>query len=219
MTETPGRRRLRAASRATRRRATTGGSVVAGADPYERERKFAALDLKSVEADGCFGGYASIFGKADLGGDLVEAGAFAASLAARGTAGVKMLFQHDPAEPIGVWETIEEDRIGLYVRGRLMQEVARGREVLSLMRAGALDGLSIGFRTVKGRTDPRTGVRRLSEIDLWEISVVTFPMLPEARVDQVKRSPWAVAAEGPDAVAAIRRAAAMVRAARQADGA
>ena len=68
-----------------------------------------------------------------------------------------------------------------------MPEVTRAREVLSLMRAGALDGLSIGFRTVQGRTDPATGVRRLDKIDLWEISVVTFPMLPEARVSAVKR--------------------------------
>ena len=67
-----------------------------------------------------------------------------------------------------------------------MPEVARAREVLSLMRAGALDGLSIGFRTVKGRTDPKSGVRRLDAIDLWEISIVTFPMLPEARVSTVK---------------------------------
>jgi len=181
-------------------------------DPYDRERKFAPVDLKSVEADGSFIGYASIFGKADLGGDLIEPGAFAASLSVRGIGGIKMLFQHDPAEPIGVWETIVEDATGLYVCGRLMPEVARAREVLSLMRAGALDGLSIGFRTVKGRTDPNTGVRRLIEVDLWEISVVTFPMLPEARVEQVKRSPWFREDSGEmAAVAAIRRATTALR--------
>jgi len=183
-------------------------------NPYERERKFAPVDLTSVEASGTFSGYASIFGKADLGGDLVEPGAFAESLAARGVSGVKMLFQHDPAEPIGVWEELVEDDIGLLARGRLMPEVARAREVLSLMRAGALDGLSIGFRTVKGRTDPKTGIRRLSEIDLWEVSVVTFPMLPEARVETVKRSPWArsgVSVTGPNIAATIRRATALMR--------
>ncbi|MCT8971220.1 HK97 family phage prohead protease [Microbaculum marinisediminis] len=183
-----------------------------GDDPIGRERKFAPVDLKSVAADGTFSGYASIFGKADLGGDLVEPGAFSRSLAARGVAGVKMLFQHDPAEPIGVWQELAEDGVGLYARGRLMPEVARAREVLSLMRAGALDGLSIGFRTVKGRTDPKTGIRRLSEIDLWEVSVVTFPMLPEARIEAVKRSPWASGPSGPydggAIAAAIRRAAA-----------
>ena len=88
---------------------------------------------------------------------------------------MKLLFQHDPNEPIGVWLELAEDSRGLFARGRLMPEVTRAREVLSLMRAGALDGLSIGFRTVKGRTDPATGVRRLDQIDLWEISVVTFP--------------------------------------------
>ena len=114
-------------------------------------------------------------------------GAFRDSLAARGAQGVKLLFQHDPNEPLGVWLDLHEDARGLFARGRLMPEVTRAREVLSLMRAGALDGLSIGFRTVKGRTDPASGVRRLDKIDLWEISVVTFPMLPEARVSAVKR--------------------------------
>ena len=99
---------------------------------------------------------------------------------------VKMLFQHNPSEPIGIWDTIKEDTRGLYVRGRLMPEVARAREVLALMRAGALDGLSIGFRALKGRRDARTGVRRLEKVDLWEISVVTFPLLPGARVAHVK---------------------------------
>jgi HK97 family phage prohead protease len=153
----------------------------------EREMKFAPVDLKSVEADGTFAGYASLFGEVDLGNDLVMPGAFRDSLRLRGASGVKLLFQHDPNEPIGIWLDLHEDGRGLFARGRLMPEVTRAREVLSLMRAGALDGLSIGFRTVKGRTDPASGVRRLDQIDLWEISVVTFPMLPEARVSAVKR--------------------------------
>jgi len=153
----------------------------------EREVKFAPVDLKSVEADGTFSGYASLFNAVDLGQDLVAPGAFRESLGERGPRGVKLLFQHDPNEPIGVWLELNEDGRGLYARGRLMPEVTRAREVLSLMRAGALDGLSIGFRTVQGRTDPASGVRRLDKIDLWEISVVTFPMLPAARVSQVKR--------------------------------
>jgi Escherichia/Staphylococcus phage prohead protease len=154
-----------------------------------REVKFAACDLKAVEADGTFHGYASLFGEVDLGQDLVMPGAFRDSLRLRGARGVKLLFQHDPNEPIGVWLELAEDSRGLFARGRLMPEVTRAREVLSLMRAGALDGLSIGFRTVKGRTDAKTGVRRLDQIDLWEISIVTFPMLPEARVSAVKRGP------------------------------
>ncbi len=150
------------------------------------ERKFVGLTLDEVEADGVFSGYASLFGAVDLGKDLVEKGAFAASLKARGAAGIRMLFQHDPAEPIGVWTEIREDQRGLFVRGRLAKDVARAREVLSLMRTRALDGLSIGFRTVRAKSDPRSGVRRILEADLWEISVVTFPMLPDARIEHVK---------------------------------
>ena len=172
------------------------------------ETKFAPAELASVEEDGTFSGYASLFGKADLGRDIVLPGAFRASLTKRGAAGIKMLFQHDPAEPIGVWSEIREDQQGLFVKGKLTTGVARAREVLSLMRAGALDGLSIGYRTVRGRTDSKTGIRSLVEVDLWEISVVTFPMLPEARVASVK------AAREAAFVAALRRgAAAMWRAA------
>jgi HK97 family phage prohead protease len=180
------------------------------------EVKFAPCDLKQVEADGTFSGYASLFGEVDLGNDLVMPGAFRESLAARGAQGVKLLFQHDPNEPIGVWLDLHEDGRGLFARGRLMPEVSRAREVLSLMRAGALDGLSIGFRTVQGRTDPATGVRRLDKIDLWEISVVTFPMLPEARVSAVKRRAGAGTGAPPEAAShalagKFRRAARVMR--------
>jgi HK97 family phage prohead protease len=139
-----------------------------------------------VEEDGSFAGYASLFGEVDLGKDMVERGAFARSLTMRKASGIRMLFQHDPGEPIGAWVDIKEDRRGLFVRGRLAKGVARAREVLSLMRAGALDGLSIGFKTVRARRDPASGVRRILEADLWEISVVTFPMLPGARIETVK---------------------------------
>jgi len=97
-----------------------------------------------------------------------------------------MLFQHDPAEPVGVWLELREDFRGLFARGRLIPEVARGRELLALLRAGAIDGLSIGFRTVKGRVDPRSRIRKLDQVDLWEISIVTFPLLNGARVRAVK---------------------------------
>lgn len=111
-----------------------------------------------------------------------------------------MLYQHDPAEPIGAWRTIREDERGLYVEGVLAPGVARSREVHSLMKTGALDGLSIGFRTVRSSKEGRSskdgrsgkaagsGVRRILEADLWEISVVTFPMLPSARVSDVKHA-------------------------------
>src|SRR5262249_61995122 len=100
--------------------------------------------------------------------------------------GIKMLSNTAPAEPIGVWTSLKEDARGLYAKGRLMPEVTRAREVLALMRAGALDGLSIGFRAVQGRRDARSGIRRLEKGDLWEISVVTFPLLPEARLAHVE---------------------------------
>jgi HK97 family phage prohead protease len=155
------------------------------------ELKFTPLDFKAVATDGAFEGYASLFDKEDLGHDVISSGAFRDSLAQRGPTGIKMLFQHNPSEPIGVWDQLKEDVRGLYARGRLMPEVARAREVLALMRAGALDGLSIGFRAVKARRDGKTGVRRLDKVDLWEISVVTFPLLPEARVAHVKARPFA----------------------------
>jgi len=150
------------------------------------ERKRLDLAVEAVESDGTFSGYASLFGKVDLGKDVVESGAFARSLKARGAAGIRMLFQHDPNEPIGAWTEIREDARGLFVRGRLAKDVGRARDVLNLMRGGALDGLSIGFHAVRTRRDAASGVRRILEADLWEISIVTFPMLPEARVETVK---------------------------------
>ncbi|MDQ0303778.1 HK97 family phage prohead protease [Ancylobacter polymorphus] len=144
--------------------------------------------LANIAPDGGFEGYAAVFGRVDLGRDLILPGAFSRSLAERGAGGVRLLFQHDPAEPIGSWLSLAEDSVGLYVKGQLTLDVARAREVLALMRAGAIDGLSIGFRTVEGRTDPRTRVRRLSRIDLWEVSIVTFPMQPDARIASVKRA-------------------------------
>lgn len=154
------------------------------------EAQFTALDLKSVADDGRFEGYASVFGREDLGRDVIVAGAFRDTLARRGSGGVRLLFQHDPNQPIGIWEDLGEDSRGLYARGRLMPDVSRAREVLALMRAGAIDGLSIGFKAEKGRRDPRTGIRRLERVDLWEISVVTFPMLPEARIRSVTSKPF-----------------------------
>jgi HK97 family phage prohead protease len=136
----------------------------------------------AIAPDGTVEGYASLFGEIDQARDMVMPGAFAASLRQRGVRRVPMLFQHDPSEPIGVWLELTEDFRGLYARGRLIPEVVRARELLALLKAGAADGLSIGFRTVRGRLDPKTRVRKLDQIDLWEISIVTFPLLPGARL-------------------------------------
>jgi HK97 family phage prohead protease len=154
--------------------------------PFVREAKFLGEPLTRTRLDGVFEGYASLFRIADMGKDVVEPGAFRESLARRGPAGVRLLWQHDPAEPIGRWISLVEDSRGLFVRGQLSLAVARARDVHALMREGAIDGLSIGFRPEKARTEPRTGLRRLQRVDLWEVSIVTFPMLPQARVCAVK---------------------------------
>lgn len=150
------------------------------------ETKKLGIALEKVDQEGTFCGYASLFGKIDLGRDRVENGAFAKALAERGAKGIRMLYQHDPAQPIGIWEDIRETDEGLFVRGQIVADSARGKEVLGLMRAGAVDGLSIGFKTERSRTDAKTGIRSILQADLWEISIVTFPMLPQARVASVK---------------------------------
>lgn len=152
------------------------------------EEKFCSLNLKGVSEEGEFEGYASKFGDHDRGGDVVQKGAFKNSLKQRkGATGVKMLWQHDHSSPIGVWEEVKEDDKGLKVRGRLLiSAVQKAREAHELMKAGVIDGLSIGYRTVKSLRDDATGFRQLKELDLWEISLVTFPMLTSATVMSVK---------------------------------
>jgi HK97 family phage prohead protease len=168
------------------------------------EVKFAGAPLAKVSARGAFEGYASLFGVVDLGRDLVSPGAFRETLLAKPIRSIKLLWQHDPAHPLGVWSEIREDAKGLRVTGQLDLSVAKAREVHALMRSGAVDGLSIGFRTERSRRDQATGVRRLEKLDLWEISIVTFPMLPGARVAAVK----AAARDSPPGLAAaIRREA------------
>jgi uncharacterized protein len=141
-------------------------------------------------------GYASLFGARDQGGDVVQKGAYAASLArlARAGRGVKMLWQHDPAQPIGIWDEVREDDTGLWVKGRILTAVDKGREAAALLEAGAMDGLSIGYRTIKA-TKAADGARHLNELELWEVSLVTFPMLAEARVlaksDDLAGETWA----------------------------
>jgi uncharacterized protein len=97
----------------------------------------------------------------DSGGDIVERGAFARSLTQRGASGVKLPWQHKAQEPLGVWTQLEEDARGLRVTGGLDLSVARAREALSLMRSGAVDGLSIGFRTIRSAKDARSGARQI----------------------------------------------------------
>jgi HK97 family phage prohead protease len=133
----------------------------------------------AIDADGRFSGYASVFNQVDAGGDMVMPGAFRRSLARR-RGRVRLLFQHDPKEPVGTWETIGEDEHGLHVSGRLVAGVERADGLKRLIENGALDGLSIGFRTVKATREG--GTRKLWQIELFEISIVTFPMMEEARI-------------------------------------
>ena len=161
----------------------------------DQEEKSETLDIQfeyKAEADqeelGVFSGYGSIFGNKDLGNDVVVEGAFAKSIGRKGAKAVKLLYQHRQDEPIGVFDEIVEDRRGLKVKGRLAMGTQRGREVYELMKMGALDGLSIGYRVdPKGVEYDEKGKRRyLKSVDLMEISAVTFPMNPRARVQAVK---------------------------------
>jgi HK97 family phage prohead protease len=145
-----------------------------------------ALEIKGVTEAGLFEGYASTFGERDLGGDIVVAGAFAKSLKVRGAKGVRMFADHDSRKRIGVWTEIAEDEKGLAVKGRLLLEKQDGKDAYVDLKEGALDGMSIGFRTKLDSYDGRRKARMLKEVDLMEISLVSFPMNENARVTGVK---------------------------------
>ena len=162
------------------------------------------LDLKELSAEGEFEGYASTFNNADRGNDVVKPGAFTASLKKRPAGKVKMLAQHDVRRPIGVWTGMEEDARGLKVKGRLLLSIQDGKETYELMRAGALDAMSIGYRTLTEEYDRSSGVRRLKEVDLMEVSIVTFPMNERATVSTVKTAQDFTAQDWRDLEATLR---------------
>ena len=137
--------------------------------------------LRSVET-GLFEGYASLFGLPDLSRDIVLPGAFRETLQKTGAQGVRLLWQHNPTEPIGIWRILREDSKGLYGVGQLNLDTQRGRELEALIQQGAVDGLSIGFRVKRFRRDAKGQGRELVSVDLWEISLVSFPLLPQARL-------------------------------------
>ena len=145
--------------------------------------------LKAVNDDGTFEGYGSVFHVEDSYKEVVVPGAFEKSLAEYRKKGrlPAMLWQHDARSPIGVYDDMREDDRGLYVKGRLLKDdVAMAREAYALLKAGAVSGLSIGYRTIIDEYDRETGITTLKELDLWEVSAVTFPANDEARVDNVK---------------------------------
>lgn len=125
-------------------------------------------------------GYASLFGVSDLAGDVVAPGAFQASLQRLPAAAIRMLYQHDPDRPVGRWVEAFEDQTGLWMRGLVEPNHPDTQKIAALIQAGLADGLSIGFRTLEA-TPRASGGRILKAIDLREVSIVTFPMLPRAR--------------------------------------
>lgn len=154
----------------------------------EKKHTSSPLTVKSLDEDGIFTGYASVFNIVDNQRDIMLQGAFRASLSGRQRE-IKLLWQHRQDEPIGVFRVLREDAYGLYVEGRLLLDVARAREAYALMKSGAIEGLSIGYAAKKYAFDPATGVRRISEVDLFEISLVTFPANGKATVQGVKSTP------------------------------
>lgn len=125
-------------------------------------------------------GYASRFGQVDMGGDSVSRGAFAASLLALPNGRLPMLFGHQTDDPIGVWDRVAEDATGLFVSGRILPGSDLADRTARLILEGAVNGLSIGYRT--RRAAPSGTGRRLQTLDLWEVSVVAFPMQRTARI-------------------------------------
>jgi uncharacterized protein len=141
------------------------------------ETKFASLEIKAEGEDEEYltiSGYGSVFNNVDGGGDMVMPGAFKDCIAMGRKP--KMLWQHDASQPIGAWDTMREDDNGLFMQGRISKKAAKGAEVAALVKMGAVDGLSIGYRTKEYEMDMEAGTRKLTKLDLWETSVVTFPM-------------------------------------------
>ena len=156
-----------------------------------RETRSFAIQIKAAGDDGSIEGYGSVFGVLDNWDDVIDKGAFSASLAEHKAAGTMpaMLWQHDADHPIGIWTEMVEDAKGLRVKGQLALDTVKGQEARALLKMGAINGLSIGFISKQWSYDVETDVRTLTEVDLWEVSLVTFPANEKARVTNVKSSP------------------------------
>lgn len=155
------------------------------------ETKSFQFKAEAVSEDGIFTGYASVFGNKDLGGDIVLPGAFDSWLAlwkSGEAATPPVLDNHDPGKVLGVYVELTPDEKGLRVKGQLNQETIAGREKRALMKQGAVSGLSIGYSIYPGGIayDAKQDAYLLSNLELWEVSLATFPMNTSARVDTVK---------------------------------
>lgn len=139
--------------------------------------------IKAVSEDGLFSGYGSVFNVVDSYKEVVAPGAFTETLQGRMPS---LLWQHRSGEPVGVYTAVREDNIGLYVEGKLALKTARGAEAYELLKMGAISGLSIGFITREDSYDKVSGIRTLKKVDLWEVSLVTFPANDAARISAVK---------------------------------
>lgn len=155
--------------------------------PRHETRAF-AFEVRSAGENGEIEGYGSVFGVKDTWDDIVAPGAFSASLAEHKAAGSMpaMLWQHDQWEPIGVWTEMMEDEKGLRVKGQIVMETEKGKAAYALLKKGALKGLSIGFVSKEWSYDADAEVRTLTAVDLWEVSLVTFPANGKATIDTVK---------------------------------
>jgi HK97 family phage prohead protease len=143
------------------------------------------MELKELESDGMFSGYASVFNNVDLGMDVVMPGAFRSKdMMLTKDKKIRVLWQHDMHQPIGK-ATVAEDEKGLAFEGQLIMASPRAQEAHALMKEGILDGMSIGYDTIDSDLT-EGGVRQLKRVKLWEISVVTFGMNPKARINDVK---------------------------------
>ena len=146
------------------------------------------LDIKGIGEDGTITGYGSVFGVKDTYDDVVAKGAFVKSLNMHKSEGTMpaMLWQHKSDKPLGVWTEMIEDAKGLKVTGQLALDTEQGAEAYVLLKMGAINGLSIGFMSVAWAYNEDTETRTLTEIDLWEVSLVTFPANGKSRVTGVK---------------------------------
>lgn len=146
------------------------------------------FEIKSLSSSGMFSGYGSVYDVPDQCDDVVAGGAFAESLTAWNEKGSMpaMLWQHRADQPIGVYTRMSEDTKGLFVEGQLIMGVPEADKAYKLLKAKAISGLSIGYMTRDDSIDRVTGIRTIKKADLWEVSLVTFPMNDAARVDQVK---------------------------------